>query len=180
MRRRQRIYHKLRRGIALSLFLIIFATFSFSMTALADGTDIDCSHIYQLNRYEELTTSSPTSPGTDPDAPSNNVDPVKEKDEIDRDQFNNAFIDTAIYILGGLAGMMMLLQIAAFCMTRVYPSTNKFFEKLKVIGIDGYDRGYVVPTVKILLLGVLSFFCVSGLLKQAVAYILGWFVVIFN
>lgn len=177
MRRRQRIYHKLRRGIALSLFLIFFATFSFSTTALAEIPDN--SEIYKLDRYYGLDNSSPTSPGTDPDTPSN-VDPIKEKDEIDRDQFNNAFIDTAIYILGGLAGMMMLLQIAAFCMTRVYPSTNKFFEKLKIIGIDGYDRGYVVPTVKILLLGVLSFFCVSGLLKQAVAYILGWFVVIFN
>lgn len=177
MCRRERIYYKCRRGVALSILLIIISTFCFSTVALA-GDAFDNSTVYPINRYSGLTNSTPASPT--PGSPEANVDPVKEKEDIDRDQFNNAFIDTAIYIIGGLSGMMMLLQIAAFCVTRVYPSTNKFFEKLKVIGIDGYDRGFVVPTIKILLLGVLSYFCVSGLLKQAVAYILGWFVVTFK
>ena len=108
------------------------------------------------------------------------IDPVKSKEAIDTESFNNDFIDTAIYIIGGLAGITMMLQIAAFCFTKVYPSTNRFFEKLKFIGIDGYDRGFVVPTIKILLLGILSFFCISGLLKQIIAYILGWFAITFG
>ncbi len=181
MRRRDRIYYQLRRGIV--IILVIFSCIACTPLAGYATSSLDTKNGYSIGRNDNLTNAVPqttSKPGVINSDDSELIDPVKSKEAIDTESFNNDFIDTAIYIIGGLAGFMMMLQIAAFCFTKVYPSTNRFFEKLKFIGIDGYDRGFVVPTIKILLLGILSFFCISGLLKQIIAYILGWFVITFG
>lgn len=128
-----------------------------------------------FDRYDHLETT--IAPGaseatsTEGDLDSAN----KSKEELDIEEFNGSFLDTVIYIIGGLCGIMMLLQITAFAVCKLYPSWNHIIAKLSKIGISGYEDGWIAPTIKILLLGILGYLCVSGTMKHLVAYILGWY-----
>lgn len=102
---------------------------------------------------------------------------LEGKEDIDQERFNGEVLDTIIFFLGGIAGFAMILHVAAFSVVRIFPSTNRVFEKLKFLGIDGYDDGLIIPIIKILLLGVLSFLCISGYMKRLVGFIFGLFTV---
>lgn len=180
MRRRERVHnYAYRRIIVIFLFVLFFYVMSSSLAISAVA-----SPPIAFDRYDNLVSGAGTDTESEPTgaASSTGQTPAQiaeSKDEIDMRQFNGRTLDTVIFILGGLAGFMMVLQLTMFCVTRIFPSTNKWVEKLSVVGIDGYDRGFIVPTIKILLLGVLSFLCISGTMKQIVGFILGLFAVKF-
>lgn len=126
-------------------------------------------------------TGSNTGSTTTNQGSSNTLqDALDQREDIEVSEFNNATLDTIVYILGGLAGMMMLLQISAFVICKVYPSWNGVIAKLSFLGITGYEDGWLFPTIKIALLGVFSYLCISGVIKRVVIFILGWFVTTFN
>lgn len=131
---------------------------------------------YEFDRYNHLENT--ISPEVEEEAPTEDGDLEavdKTKDEIELEDFNGTFVDTVIYIIGGLSGMMMLVQLTAFTVCKLYPSFNRYVAKLSKIGITGYEDGWIAPTLKILLLGILAYLCISGTMKYIVAYILGWF-----
>lgn len=95
--------------------------------------------------------------------------------KINYEKFNGDVLDTIIFMIGGLASLVMLLELSAFSITRIFPNTNEWIAKLKFLGIDGYADGFVLPLVKISLLGLFSFFCFSGYLKLVIGHIISFF-----
>lgn len=170
MRRGERVYHYARYRVAVIGLLCLFLSVTLSCAAHA---------AVPIDRYDTSTPQSSSASSTSSTSSASSTSPyLAGKEDIDRDKFNGDVLDTIIYIIGGLAGFAVILHIFVFGVTRVYPSTNRFFEHFKVIGIDGYDKGFVIPLAKILLLGVFSFLCISGMIKQAVGFILGLFAVL--
>lgn len=150
-------------------------------TAFADDTSSSVtSSPSEFDRYKDLTSN--TAPGgASATTSSGDLESAnKTKEEIEVEEFNNDFLDTVIYIIGGLCGIMMLLQITAFAVCKLFPSWNHILEKLSKIGITGYEDGWLVPTLKILLLGIFGYLCISGTMKHLIAYILGWYANVFT
>lgn len=147
-------------GLSLTLFI---RTTSFAETGGSMG------------RYDGLNSTA-TSSDTSESEDDNFEQALLTSEEVKLNEFNNIFLDTIVYILGGLAGIMMILQLTAFAVCKMYPSWNYLFEKLSFIGITGYEDGWVLPSIKIALLGVLSYLCISGIMKSIISFILGWFV----
>lgn len=183
MRRSNQVHTPKRRNLHLiSCLLCVWVLFQcLAVVSFADGEGLAFDH------YDDVSVSMPEGSGDSSSISSSNEstsmtveDAAISKDELEVKQFNSDFLDTFLYILGGIAGFMMILQITAFVCTKIYPSANRWIEKLKKIGIDGYSDGYVFPTIKILLLGVFSFFCISGYFKKILVFIISWFTVYFT
>lgn len=174
MRRSNKIYLVKRRHLYIVLVVLTVVLWCQPMTLIAHGsTGIAFDHYDDVNIQE----SQP------PDQSSNSSDPgpttedaALSKEELDVREFNGSALDTILYILGGISGFLMIIQISLFVMAKVFPTTNRFLEKFKKIGIDGYADGYVFPTIKILLLGFFAYFCISGTFKRVIIYIISWFV----
>lgn len=151
-----------------------------SPVVFADDTTTSITDPVGFDRYDDLENT--IAPGVDVEAESgSDLEAAnKTKEEIDVEEFNNSFLDTVIYIIGGLSGIMMLLQITAFAVCKLYPSWNHVIAKLSKIGISGYEDGWIAPTIKILLLGILGYLCISGTMKHLIAYILGWYTMIID
>lgn len=179
------------------LYLILLSAAIFFCNAYAVSADIFSSVTPEsFDRYGNATIpSAPSQDDADTDGNTSNSsgsnmsqgnasntvqDALDQREDIEVSEFNNATLDTIVYIIGGLAGMMMLLQISAFVVCRVFPSWNAVIAKLSFLGITGYEDGWLAPTIKIALLGVFSYLCISGVIKRVVIFILGWFVTTFN
>ncbi len=164
----------------LCVMTVILLTMFTNITAFASTTENTAdtsstqSAINPMDRYDGLNSTITSSDNSQPQG--NLEQALQTREEIELNEFNNVFLDTVIYIIGGLAGVMMLLQLTAFAICKVYPSWNYLIEKLSVIGITGYEEGWILPTIKILLLGILSYLCISGTMKNIISFILGWFV----
>lgn len=161
----------------ISISLIMLTVLSMPVYAADNNT-------LPFDRYDEPDSSVSSADSSSSSSPSTSGSALDQavatREEIELEAFNNAFFDTAVYIIGGIAGMMMLLQITAFAICKVYPSWNHLVAKLSVIGITGYEDGWLAPTIKILLLGVFAFLCISGTMKRIIFFILGWFVQFVN
>lgn len=166
MRGGNSVYSAKKRNISIIFIVIwlVISTIALAVPAYAEGFDhYDNTSITPVQSTSSSNTSSTTEPNI-------------TKEELDVKEFNGSFLDTFIYILGGVSGFMMILQLTAFIATKLYPSANRWVEKLSKIGIDGYSDGFVFPTIKILLLGVFAYLCISGYFKQIIVYIVSWFV----
>lgn len=169
----------------LCLVLVLLAVNVMSVDAFASrgsnsssssGTEINGT--IPLDRYGE--TSTPTTSTNTSSGLILNEEPEKTKDEVDLEEFNGSMLDTAIYILGGIAGFMMILQIAFYCLCRVFTSLNDLVSKLKFAGITGYDDSLPTFCIKAGLLGILSYLCLSGIMKQLIGWVLGLLTNIFT
>lgn len=159
------------------MILLALAIFWFSTyTASASTNSVTPEPFDRYGNASSVAGGSTTNQGTSNDL----QNALDQREDIEVSEFNNATLDTIVYILGGLAGMMMLLQISAFVICKVYPSWNSVIAKLSFLGITGYEDGWLFPTIKIALLGVFSYLCISGVIKRVVIFILGWFVTTFN
>ena len=166
MRRGNSVHSAKKRNISIIFIVIwlVISTIALAVPAYAEGFDhYDNTSITPVQSTSSSSTSSINEPNI-------------TKEELDVKEFNGPFLDTFIYILGGVSGFMMILQLTAFIATKLYPSANRWVEKLSKIGIDGYSDGFVFPTIKILLLGVFAYLCISGYFKQIIVYIVSWFV----
>lgn len=186
-----RAVHAYAHRILCVTLVILLAVFSSTTTfAAGESQPESTTQVFTdpFDRYDGLSSSPAVIVDSDDSADDENnsssqgdlEQALQTRDEIELNEFNNVFLDTVIYIIGGLAGMMMLLQITAFAVCKVYPSWNHLIEKLSFIGITGYEDGWILPSIKILLLGILSYFCISGVMKNIISYILGWFVNLVN
>ena len=99
--------------------------------------------------------------------------PERSKEEIDKEEFNGTILDTVIYVIGGLAGVMVVVQITGFILCRMFPSFNEKLGKLKFLGITGYEDSVFSFCIKVGLLGMLSYFSISGMLKRFLGWIFG-------
>lgn len=161
------------------LFCLIIALMMFNapLVVSAKSTTSTSNSVIGFDHYDNINSNPFIN---DPDAPAEDsmqtrTEVNKTKEEIEVQEFNGRFLDTIIYIIGALSGVMMILQISLFTWCRLHPGTNQFLEKLKKIGIDGYEEGWIVPTIKILLLGVFSFLCMGGYIKDLIIWILSVF-----
>ena len=182
MRRSNTVHSAKRRYLHLitGILLTLIWWGALGVTASASSSSshivIDFDHYEEASLAESQTSSSTSDPQLSSPLPEVARDPTLSKEEIDVKEFNGSFLDTVLYILGGISGFMMILQITVFVATRVYPATGLIFEKLKKIGIDGYADGFVFPTIKILILGLFAYVCISGTFKRVIIYIMSWFV----
>lgn len=199
MRRKERVFT--REGRRILIILVILTTFLCSSTkvyasTVSNGESDTVStvpspitsqgEVYNksLDRYSKPSSSNnkPGSNNVDDNASSESSSPILISHDngkywdINYQKFNGDVLDTILFTIGGLASLMMLLQFTAFCVTRIFPVTNEIFSHLKCIGIDGYADGFVLPSIKILLLGIFSFFCFSGYLKLTVGHVISFFV----
>ena len=129
-----------------------------------------CTAYAEFNRYDSLPapTAVSTTSGIEEESA------VQEtKEEIDTREFNSTFLDTVIYIIGGLAGFIMILQISGYCICRIFPSWNEKVAKLKFLGITGYEDSILSFSVKIGLLGITSYLCLSGMIKRLIGWVFG-------
>lgn len=133
-----------------------------------------------MDRYDSIPVpaviSSTTTSGaitSEPDVTDDSAH--KDKEEIDLKEFNGTFLDTVIYIIGGLSGFMMILQIAFYCLCKVFPSLNEKLGRLKFMGITGYDDSLAVFCIKTIVMGVLSYLCLSGIIKRGIGWLIGYF-----
>lgn len=158
---------------------LVFMVHLVEVPAMADAVPT-----ISFDRYENISTTvsdtSETSTTSETSKPYLDDSAHKDKEEIDMREFNGTFLDTVLYIMGGLAGFMMILQISFFCLCRVFPSLNEKVSRLKFIGITGYDDSMIVFCVKAMIMGVLSYFCLSGLMKRAIGWLIGYLTNLFH
>lgn len=134
-----------------------------------------------MDRYDSIPVPAVTSSTTTTSSTTSSESDVagdsahKDKEEIDLKEFNGTFLDTVIYIIGGLSGFMMILQIAFYCLCKVFPSLNEKLGHLKFMGITGYDDSLAVFCVKTIVMGVLSYLCLSGIIKRGIGLLIGYF-----
>lgn len=145
-----------------------------SPAAYATANNVNQYPIQPFNHYDNLEHNTPGG-STVTNTAGNLEEANRTAEDIKIEEFNGSFLDTTIYIIGGLSGIMMLLQITAFAICKLFPSWNHLVAKLSKIGISGYEDGWLAPTIKILLLGILGYLCISGTMKHLIAYILGWY-----
>lgn len=182
MRRSNTVHSAKRRHIHLIVRILLTVTIWWTALAVTASASSSSSIIIDFDHYDDVSLAESQSSSSASDIQSSTVppeeikDPTLSKEEIDVREFNGTFLDTVLYILGGISGFMMILQITVFVATKIYPATGRIFEKLKKIGIDGYADGYVFPTIKILILGLFAYVCISGAFKRVIIYIVSWFV----
>lgn len=166
--------------IVLVVFLRETSVIAFAASGDKNSTkgETEISGTIPFDRYGD--TSTIISSSTSSDDVILNKEPGETKDQVDLEEFNGRTLDTIIYILGGISGFMMILQIAFYCLCRVFTSLNELVSKLKFAGITGYDDSLATFCIKAGLLGILSYLCLSGIMKQFIGWVLGLLTNIFT
>lgn len=169
MRIPNRVYSYATRYICMIVAVLLLHLAVVNVTASASSADTSA---ITIDRYDSL----PDADSTVSNGVGATVQQVEiTKENLDMKQFNGSIMDTIIFIIGALAGFMMMLQITAYSICRVFPSWNDKVAKLKWLGITGYEDSLLFFSIKVGLLGVLSFLCISGVLKDFIRWILGLF-----
>lgn len=169
----------------LVLAILICGVFCFNLPASADAMD-------PLNNYDTKTTTTNrggtmSAPSPNGSSSSSSDDSTDEDEDTDLtlDEYQSQrrttklsqFMDSCMWIIGGVALLLPMIYLGIFFMAKVHPSFFGlvfYFITFKRVNAD--DIPVKVMVVRTLPISVLGFFLMNGTIKQVLRIV--WFYVL--